>query len=117
MGTGDSMLLAEELNVGLDQVTPEFAPPDEQLYRNRLLGLQATGGSTSIRGDWDDLRKAASIARAALVQAAARQWKVDPASCAVVRGIVRHDASGRTASYGALVPAAATQPLPGGCAA
>src|SRR5277367_2688097 len=30
--TGASMLMAEELEVGLDQVTPEFAPPDEKLY-------------------------------------------------------------------------------------
>ena len=29
--TGASMLLAEELDVGLDQVTPEFAPPNEKL--------------------------------------------------------------------------------------
>ena len=70
--TGASMLLAEELDVGLDQVTPDFAPPNEKLYANPLLHQQATGGSTSIRADWSDLRKAAATARAVLVQAAAR---------------------------------------------
>src|ERR1700753_3165553 len=72
--TGASMLLAEELDVGLDQVTPDFAPPNEALYANPLLGQQATGGSTSMRSDWESLRKAAAIARAVLVQAAAQQW-------------------------------------------
>ena len=54
--TGASMLMAEELDVGLDQVTPEFAPPNDKLYASPLLGLQATGGSTSIRADWQSLQ-------------------------------------------------------------
>ena len=110
--TGASMLLAEELDVGLDQVTPDFAPPNEKLYANPLLGQQATGGSTSIRADWSDLRKAAATARAVLVQAAAKQWNVDPAGCSVTRGTVTHRASGRTATYASLVPLAVTLPLP-----
>jgi isoquinoline 1-oxidoreductase beta subunit len=110
--TGASMLLAEELDVGLDQVTPEFAPPNEKLYANPLLHLQATGGSTSIRADWDSLRKAAAIARSVLVQAAAQQWGVDPATCSAKRGVVTHAATGRTASYASLVPLAVTLPVP-----
>ena len=110
--TGASMLMAEELDVGLDQVTPDFAPPNDKLYANPLLGLQATGGSTSIRADWQSLRKAAAITRAALVQAAAKQWGVEPAACTVAMGTVTHTASGRTASYGSLVALAVTLPLP-----
>jgi isoquinoline 1-oxidoreductase beta subunit len=110
--TGASMLMAEELDVGLDQVTPDFAPPNDKLYANPLLGLQATGGSTSIRADWESLRKAAAIARAALVQAAAQQWQLDPSALTAERGVVRHAPSGRSASYGSLVPAALAMPLP-----
>lgn len=110
--TGASMLLAEELDVGLDQVTPEAAPPDDKLYANPLIGFQATGGSTSIRGDWQSLRKAGAIARLALVEAAAKQWKVDAADCTVERGVVRHAASGKSAAYASLVEAAAAAPLP-----
>lgn len=110
--TGASMLLAEELDVGLDQVVPEAAPPDDKLYANPLIGFQATGGSTAIRGDWESLRKAAAIARLALVQAAATQWKVKPADCTVERGTVKHAASGRSATYASLVGAAAGAPLP-----
>ena len=110
--TGASMLLAEELDVGLDQVVAEFAPPDEALYASPLLQTQATGGSTSMRGDWEQFRMAAATTRAVLVQAAARQWAVDPTSCTVERGVVSHAASGRSAPYGSLVALAATLPLP-----
>jgi isoquinoline 1-oxidoreductase beta subunit len=110
--TGASMLLAEELDVGLDQVSPEFAPPDEKLYASPVLQTQATGGSTSMRGDWDQFRKIAAVTRAALVQAAAQQWGVEPAACIVERGVVSHAASGRSATYGSLATLAASLPLP-----
>jgi isoquinoline 1-oxidoreductase subunit beta len=110
--TGASMLLAEELEVGLDQVTPEFAPPNEKLYASPLLQMQATGGSTSMRGDWEEFRKIAAVTRAVLVQAAARRWGVKPNACTVERGVVRHAPSGRSASYGSLAALAATLPLP-----
>ena len=109
--TGASMLLAEELEVGLDQVTPSFAPPNEALYSS-MLGTQATGGSTSIRGDFDQFRQAAATARTVLVQAAANRWRVDPASLRVERGVVRHDVSGRAAPYADLVAEAVTLPVP-----
>jgi len=110
--TGASMLLAEELEVGLDQVTPEFAPPDETLYASPLLQTQATGGSTSMRGDWEEFRRVAAVTRAVLVQAAAQQWAVKPDDCTVEHGVVLHRPSSRSASYGSLAPLASTLPLP-----
>ena len=52
--TSAAMLVAEELEVGLDQIhAPKQAPPDDlSKYTDPLLGEQATGGSSSIRGDW-----------------------------------------------------------------
>ena len=44
--TGACMMLAEELDVGMDQIRVEHAPPNEALYATPLLGEQATGGST-----------------------------------------------------------------------
>ena len=46
--TSMSMLIAEELEVDLAQVTLEAAPPNDKLYANPLLGFQVTGGSTSV---------------------------------------------------------------------
>jgi isoquinoline 1-oxidoreductase beta subunit len=110
--TSAAMLLAEELEVGLDQVKLEAAPPDLSKYSDPLLGEQATGGSSSIRGDWDRLRQAGATARSMLVAAAAKQWKVDPAVCKASHGVVVHPTSNRTLSYGALSAVAATLPVP-----
>jgi isoquinoline 1-oxidoreductase subunit beta len=101
--TGVAMILAEELDVAFERVVLEAAPPNEKLYANPLLGIQATGGSTSVRAFWMPLRKAGAGARAVLVQAAARTWNTDAAGCRTERGEVIHDASGRRVAYGALI--------------
>jgi isoquinoline 1-oxidoreductase subunit beta len=104
--TGVAMILAEELDADVGKIVLEHAPPNEKLYTNPLLGLQATGGSTSLRAFWTPLRTAGATARAMLVQAAAQQWQVDPASCTTSRGEVSHSASNRKIAYGALTDAA-----------
>ena len=105
------MLLAEELEVGLDQVTVDHAPPDE-LYANPMFHSQVTGASSSVRGFYGPLRRAGATARTMLIAAAAKQWEVDPASCRAERGVVIHIATGRRVGYGQLAAAAATQPVP-----
>ena len=110
--TSTAMLIAEELEVGLDQVKLQAAPPDGKLYTNPLLGEQATGGSASIRSDWNPLREAGAVARTMLVSAAAQRWNVDPAACTAANAVVSHSASGRTLSYGELVDDAARLPVP-----
>jgi isoquinoline 1-oxidoreductase subunit beta len=101
--TGIAMVLAEELDVAAEQVVLEHAPPDDKLYANPIFGLQATGGSTSMRAFWMPMRKAGASARAVLVQAAARMWKIDAAECRTEHGQVIHDASNRKIGYGALI--------------
>lgn len=113
MYTSMPMLVAEELEVPLDQIHVEHAPPNEKLYTNPLLGGQMTGGSTSVRAMYEPLRKIGATARTMLISAAAQRWSVDPASCRAKNGLVSHAASGRTLSYGALADAAATLPIPG----
>jgi isoquinoline 1-oxidoreductase beta subunit len=104
--TGVAMILAEELDADPAKIVLEHAPPNEKLYTNPLLGIQATGGSTSLRAFWMPLRTAGATARAMLVQAAAQQWHVDPAACTTSRGEVSHSASNRKLSYGALIDSA-----------
>ena len=110
--TSMPMLLAEELEVDLAQVQLEHAPPDDARYAEPLFGVQETGGSTSVRGNWEQLRRAGATARTMLVSAAAQTWKVDPSSCNAARGEVIHGASGRRLSYGALVDAAVLLAVP-----
>src|SRR5262249_51242831 len=106
------MLIAEELEVGLDQVVIEPAPPDEKLYANPIFGFQSTGGSTSVRGMFTPLRKAGAVARTMLVAAAAQTWGVDAASCRAEQGVVTHGPTGRRLTYGALADKAAKLPVP-----
>ena len=106
------MILAEELDADYGQVTLMHAPPSDKLYGNPAFGIQATGNSNSVRAFWLPLRKAGAEARAMLVQAAAQQWQVEPASCTTANGQVIHAASGRKLSYGALAEAASSQTPP-----
>ncbi|MCU0835007.1 MAG: xanthine dehydrogenase family protein molybdopterin-binding subunit [Chromatiaceae bacterium] len=105
------MLIAEELDVGLDQLSARFAPADTA-YVNRLIGQQLTGGSTSVRDAWVVLREAGAVAREMLVATAAEQWGVPPGECRTERAQVIHGASGRRTGYGELAAAAASQPVP-----
>ncbi|MBC7837341.1 MAG: xanthine dehydrogenase family protein molybdopterin-binding subunit [Nitrospiraceae bacterium] len=110
--TSIPMLIAEELEVDLTQVTLEAAPPDERHYANSIFQIQATGGSTSVRAAWEPLRLAGATARMMLVSAAAQNWKVDPTACHAEKGEVIHATSGRRLKYGALVDTVAMLPIP-----
>jgi isoquinoline 1-oxidoreductase beta subunit len=110
--TSIPMLIAEELEVGLDRVRLEHAPPNEKLYANPLLGVQATGNSNAIRGAWEPLRRAGATARTMLLAAAAQRWSVDPASCRAERGEAIHASTGRRIRYGDLAAEAALLPVP-----
>ncbi|MFN4309221.1 MAG: molybdopterin cofactor-binding domain-containing protein [Ferrovibrio sp.] len=132
--TGLTTLLAEELEVDPLKVTVRNAPADKA-YRNvymiksmlsggkaeslsglplwgleqigRLIGQQVTGGSTSIRGGYDSLRRAGAEARMRLIQAAAERWKIPASECRADNGMVLDRSGSRSLSYGALADAAA----------
>jgi isoquinoline 1-oxidoreductase subunit beta len=110
--TAIAMILAEELDADFSKVALEHAPSSDKLYGNPMFGIQATGNSNSIRAWWKALRAASAAARAMLIQAAAQQWQVDPASCSAANSVVSHAASGRTIGYGDLVDAASALPVP-----
>ena len=110
--TSISMILAEELDADFAQIAVEHAPPSDKLYANPTFGIQVTGNSNSVRSFWKPLRNAGARARAMLLQAAAQQWQVDPASCTTAKGEVLHAASGRKLSYGDLVDAASAERPP-----
>jgi isoquinoline 1-oxidoreductase subunit beta len=110
--TAEAMLIAEELEVGLDQIEVLAAPPNEELYKQPLLNSQTTGGSTSVRGAWVPLRQAGAAARVMLVNTAAGRWQVPAAECRASRAAVTHESSGRSLTYSELADDAAKQPVP-----
>ncbi|MBI1771386.1 MAG: xanthine dehydrogenase family protein molybdopterin-binding subunit [Burkholderiales bacterium] len=128
--TALQMLVAEELDVPMSMVKPMYVPADKiygsmaaladglpfhpddhgsvkrvaqwvTLKFARELGLQMTGGSSSVKDAWQPMREAGATARAMLVAAAAKKWNVAVAECTTRDGIVSHP-SGKHASYGEL---------------
>lgn len=109
--TGLALLVAEELDADWNSVKVEAAPAAD-IYKHPQFGVQSTGGSTSIRSEYDRYRRAAAAARTMLIGAAAQSWRVPAAECRTEAGQVLHDASGRRASFGALAGAAASMTAP-----
>jgi isoquinoline 1-oxidoreductase beta subunit len=75
----------------------------------RELGVNATGGSSSVADAWEVLPLAAATARAQLLGAASLQWRLPVAELSVRDGVVSHP-SGPQAHYGELASRAATTP-------
>ena len=104
--TSIPMLIAEELEVDMEQIVLRHAPPDAKVY-GAPFGDQFTGGSLSMRTLYEPMRQTGAAARLVLIQAAADEWKVAPDTCRAEHGEVVHAASGRRLKYGKLVGAAA----------
>ncbi len=121
--------VAEELDVTLDRVTVEHGPPSYAYYNaamleegagfnfwddsftaetvrgmmgmaGKMLGLQATGGSTAARDGFDRMRQAGAAARLMLVDAAAARLGVPARDLATDNGTIVHTGSGRSVTYG-----------------
>jgi isoquinoline 1-oxidoreductase beta subunit len=108
--SGLAQILAEELDLDWSQVRVAFAPIDREHYG--MWETYQTGGSGSVRGMFERLRKAGATARAMLLQAAAQRWGVPAEECSTRSGYVRHAQSSRSASYVALARDAAQLPPP-----
>ncbi len=98
--TGLTTLVAEELDADWSQMLAASAPSDTALYKNNLMGVQGTGGSTAIANSYEQMRQAGAAARMMLVGAAAQAWSVPPSGITVQKGRLMHAASGRSASFG-----------------
>jgi isoquinoline 1-oxidoreductase beta subunit len=134
-----AMLVAEEMDAKWDDVRVEDAA-DLGIYRNvemlleggrsqdpgimrdvaiwagsrvaGLLGVSATGGSTSTRDAWEPMRLAGASARELLLRAAAQKAGVKQADLVVVDSQVRTRDGKQIAKFGELVDAIGTlQPL------
>ncbi len=129
-------LIAEELDIDLDQVTvdpgppspayyntalsaeaPGFMPTDEGFAANatrtvmdaamKIIGVQITGGSTTTADSWEKLRVAGAVARETLKAAAGVETGVDVGDMRTARGAVILP-DGTQLAYTALAGTAAT---------
>jgi len=108
--TAIPMLVAEELDADWSRVAVQQSPADAA-YINPVFGFQGTGGSTSVMGHWEPMRKAGAAAREMLVAAAAARWGISAGECGTEPGVVTGP-GGRRAAYGELVADAAALPVP-----
>lgn len=105
--TSMPMIVAEELDVDWKQVIVEQAPLNTAVFTRQLAG-----GSQSIRQGWESLRMAGASARTMLREAAAKAWQVPAAEITTSAGVLSHEKSGKTATYGEMASAAAQIPVP-----
>lgn len=91
-------MIAEELEVNLDEVNIIFGKGDTVKYGNQI-----TGGSSTVRGTYKNLSKLSASAREMLITAAANKWSVPAAECYAEAGHVIHRPSGKKMHYGELV--------------
>ena len=99
-------IIAEELEVSLDKIN--IIPSDG----NAQFGSQQSGGSSTVRGLWENLRKAGATAKEMLIQAAANKWKVSPADCYAEDGKVYNKNTRASFTYGELVTDASKLEVP-----
>ena len=95
------MLVAEELETDWSKIRIEPAPVDPSYNHTQWKTMQGTGGSTSIRSEWERMSKAGAAARMMLLTAAAEIWKVSPESCRAEKSFVIGP-TGNRLSYGEL---------------
>ncbi|SEJ02007.1 isoquinoline 1-oxidoreductase, beta subunit [Dyadobacter koreensis] len=100
-------IVAEELEVNLNEISVVFAQGDAKKYGN-----QVTGGSSTVRGSYKNLLKLSATAREMLIQAGATKWGVPKIECHAEAGHVIHKPSGKRMHYGELVEAASKLEAP-----
>jgi isoquinoline 1-oxidoreductase/isoquinoline 1-oxidoreductase beta subunit len=107
--TGLGTLISEELDVSPADLDIAFAGAHAD-YTNPELGVQATGGSTSMRAHYLQLRQVGADVRALILAAAAKdlgvpQGELTTDNCHVVHNDIRHP-------YGQFVATANAMKLP-----
>ena len=113
VNTSLPMVVAEELEVDWRNVKSEIVEYGTFPVSDKDFGNpHDTGGSQSIPGSYDVMRKAGAIAKTMLIAAAAKEWGIKPEQCAADRGTVVNTVTMATIPYGELVCKAAAMPVP-----
>src|SRR6187401_2184868 len=103
------MIVAEKLQADWKQIVVEMGYHD-----NVKLGPQFTGGSNSVRMYWKILRDAGAAARNMLMQAAAESWSVPVEEVTTKAGMLYHEKSGKSGTYGSFASKASEIAIPKG---
>jgi isoquinoline 1-oxidoreductase subunit beta len=105
--TGLPLIVADELEADWKRVRVVQAVGDESKY-----GDQNTDGSFSVRMFFEPMRKAGSMAKRMLEQAAANRWSVPLGECMAKNHEIIHKPSGKKLGFGDLAAAASKLEAP-----
>ena len=105
--TGLAQILADELDADWQMVVAEHLDSLDAAFNHPQWGVIATGSSTSVSSQWQNLRETGATARAMLVQAAANKWGVPAATLNAENSQVIDLGHNRRTSYGELTGLAA----------
>ena len=109
--TAMPMIVADELDIDWKNVIVEQALYSQEKFPSGAFG-QFTGGSRGIMMKWKPLRMAGASAKQMLKTAAAEAWQVPVSEVTTEAGVLKHEASGKSAGYGEMASAAAKIPIP-----
>lgn len=108
MGQGSwtalAQLVCEELEADWSRIAVTMAPVRNEFHGPSGYG---TGGSESVKGMFDMMRRIGAAARHMLVEAASKRWQVPAAECTARLGVISHLPTGRTLGFGAVAAEAA----------
>ena len=111
MGQGSyqavASMIAEELEVSLDQITIKNTSGEKEFGAG-----QWAGGSSTVREGYLTYRKIGASAKEMLIKAASQTWGVSPESCTAKEGKVLHAATNRSLKYEELAEAASLLEIP-----
>ena len=99
-------IIAEELEVGMDQVTIVKSSA------SRTYGRQGIGGSRSVRSLYTPMRKLGAATRDVLIEAAANKWKISKSNCYAKGGMVYSKTNNQSIAYKDLVKEASNLQVP-----
>ncbi len=88
ISTAASMILAEELDVDINQVSIKISPIEIEHQKNFNNDFYITYGSGSIAKDWKPLRQAAAVLRMMFIKAAAEIFNINIDQCHTQQGQV-----------------------------
>lgn len=100
-------IIGEALDYDPTKIEIEMAGV-HSVYNNPAMGMQVTGGSTSVTASWIPLTEAGATARWMLMAAAANALSVSQDELTTDNGFVVHAGSNQRISYGELAEAAKT---------
>ena len=108
--TGLTTLVAEELDANWENVKIEFAPSDNEKYKNLAFGAQGTGGSTAIANSFIQYRTAGAAVRTLLIEAASQKWGISSKEISIENGLIK--TGNKSTHFGEVIKEAAGLPLP-----